>query len=97
MVAELTVVEAGAEVAASGMHHGGEMTAEEYTAMDEAMMNSMLAFPAETEGKGNPILEPTEVLADGTKVFDLVSSIVDLTNLYIFAATTAEYDLLVPV
>ena len=77
MVAELTVVEAGAEVAASGMHHGGEMTAEEYTAMDEAMMNSILAFPAETEGKGNPILEPTEVLADGTKVVDLVSSIVD--------------------
>ena len=53
------------------------MTPEQYRAMDEAMMNSMLAFPAETEGIGNPILEPTEVLADGTKVFDLVSSIID--------------------
>ncbi|MEZ5228475.1 MAG: multicopper oxidase domain-containing protein [Acidimicrobiales bacterium] len=40
------------------------------------MMESMLACPAETEGKGNQILEPTEVLADGTKVFDLEASIV---------------------
>ena len=45
--------------------------------MDEAMENSMLAYPAETQGLGNPILEPTEVLADGTKVFDLTAEIVD--------------------
>ena len=70
------MVDAGNEIAATPAH-GDEMTPEQYRAMDEAMMNSMLAFPAETEGIGNPILEPTEVLADGTKVFDLVSSIID--------------------
>ena len=81
MVATLTVTGSGGggEVASSGGHggHGGDMTEEEWQALDEAMMNSMLAFPAETEGKGNPILEPTEVLADGTKVFDLTAEIVD--------------------
>ena len=51
----------------------GDMTEEEWKALDTAMMESMLAFPAETEGKGNPILEPTEVLDDGTKVFDLTA------------------------
>ena len=44
---------------------------------DAMMMESMLAFPAETEGKGNQILEPTEILDDGTKVFDLVAQIID--------------------
>jgi FtsP/CotA-like multicopper oxidase with cupredoxin domain len=41
------------------------------------MEQSILAFPAETEGKGNQVLEPTEVLADGTKVFDLTAQIVE--------------------
>ncbi len=65
--------------AASGGHgaHSGETTTEEWAAMDTAMMESMLKFPAETEGKGNPILEPTEIRADGTKVFDLTAEIVD--------------------
>ena len=40
------------------------------------MMDSILAFPAETEGRGNQPLEP-EVLADGTKRFELTASIVD--------------------
>src|SRR5690606_29636684 len=44
---------------------------------DAMMMESMLAFPAETEGKGNQLLEPTEILDDGTKVFDLVAQIID--------------------
>lgn len=57
--------------------HSGDHTPEEWAAMDMAMMESMLAFPAETEGKGNPVLEPTEVLADGTKVFDLVAEITE--------------------
>jgi manganese oxidase len=54
-------VEGGAE------GHG----AMDYQKMTDDMLASMSAFPAETEGKGNAVLEPTEVLADGTKVFDL--------------------------
>lgn len=52
---------------------GHEMTAEE---MDELMAVRTLAFPAETEGLGAQDLEP-EVLADGTKVFDLTASEID--------------------
>lgn len=44
--------------------------------MDQMMVDSMLAFPAETEGVGNVPLEPTEIKADGTKVFDLTASVV---------------------
>ena len=44
--------------------------------MDQAMMESILAFPAETAGLGNQPLEPT-ILADGTKHFELTASIVD--------------------
>lgn len=52
----------------------GDMTPEE---MDMTMIESMLAFPAETEGLGNQPLEPTEVKADGTKVFDLVAEVIE--------------------
>lgn len=52
------------------------MTAEEGLAMDQVMMSSMLAFPAETAGRGNEILVP-EVLPDGTLHFELTASIVD--------------------
>ncbi|MEM9566176.1 MAG: multicopper oxidase domain-containing protein, partial [Actinomycetota bacterium] len=69
--------EDAAEAAAAAGSHAGHGDHGDYAAMDEAMMETMLAFPAETEGKGNPILEPTEVLADGTKVFDLTAEIVD--------------------
>ena len=44
--------------------------------MDRLMTESMLAFPAETEGLGNQILEP-EVLADGTKKFTLEASVIE--------------------
>lgn len=54
--------------------HGGEDT--DWAALDTAMMESMLAFPAETEGKGNAPLEPT-VLPDGTKEFELTAKIVE--------------------
>ncbi len=80
MVATLTVTGDGGDsshVAASGGHDMSNMSHEEYAALDAAMMESMLAFPAETEGKGNVVLEPTEILADGTKVFDLDISIID--------------------
>lgn len=45
--------------------------------MDQMMIDSMLAFPAQTEGVGNVPLEPTEIKADGTKVFDLTASVIE--------------------
>lgn len=76
MEAELTVTEAGAAPAPAGgdpaaAGHGGM----DYEAMTKAMTESMTAFPAATEGSGNQLLEPAEVRADGTKVFDLVAEI----------------------
>jgi FtsP/CotA-like multicopper oxidase with cupredoxin domain len=53
--------------------HGGMDPAQ----MDQVMIDSMLAFPAETEGIGNRPLEPTEIKADGTKVFDLEASVIE--------------------
>ncbi len=72
MEAELTVTEGGGggDVAAPAGDHDGH-SAMDYQKMTDDMLASMNAFPAETEGKGNTVLEPTEVLADGTKVFDL--------------------------
>jgi len=42
--------------------------------LDAAMINSIKAFPAETEGLGNVALEPN-ILPDGTKEFDLTVAI----------------------
>ena len=68
---------AGGDAAAAGGHEDhAAMTPEEAAALDQQMMDSMLAFPAETEGRGNQPLEP-EVLEDGTKRFELTASIVD--------------------
>ena len=76
MVTTLVVTGSGEAVAAGDQgDHGGENV--DYEAMDQAMTESILAFPAETKGKGNPVLAPTEILADGTKVFDLTAEIVD--------------------
>ncbi len=72
MVATLTITGSG-EVAAGAF----EEEEPDYAAMDAALAATALAFPAETEGRGNPILEPTEIEADGTKVFDLTVAIVD--------------------
>ncbi len=69
-----TAEEAAAAAAAGGHGDHDEM---DFAAMDRAMMESIMAFPAETEGRGNPMLEPTEVLADGTKVFDLTAEITE--------------------
>ena len=52
------------------------MTPAEGAAMDQAMLESVMAFPAETAGVGNEPLQPT-VLPDGTKHFELTTSIVD--------------------
>jgi FtsP/CotA-like multicopper oxidase with cupredoxin domain len=69
---------AEAEEAAAVGGHGDHaaMTDEEAAALDQRMMDSILAFPAETEGRGNQPLEP-EILDDGTKHFELTASIVD--------------------
>ena len=78
MTAQLTVTEGGGTVAAQpedGEHAAhGEL---DYDQMTEDMLATMAAFPAETEGVGNELLEPTEVTADGTKVFDLTMELAD--------------------
>jgi FtsP/CotA-like multicopper oxidase with cupredoxin domain len=75
---EAHLVVGGADTAAENgaRDNGGrdELTPEE---MDRLMMESMLAFPAETEGKGTQVLEPTEIRSDGTKVFHLTASLID--------------------
>jgi FtsP/CotA-like multicopper oxidase with cupredoxin domain len=52
------------------------MTPAEGAVMDQAMMESVLAFPAETVGTGNEPLVPT-ILPDGTKHFELTAAVVD--------------------
>ncbi len=77
MEAELTVTtggEAAAPDTTDQTAHGGDM---DYDAMTASMLDSMNEFPAETQGVGNEPLEPTEIKADGTKVFDLVAAITD--------------------
>lgn len=53
-----------------------EGTDADWAELDRVMTESMLAFPAETEGVGNQLLEP-EVLADGTKEFHLTAAITE--------------------
>ena len=72
MVTELVITsEDDFEPADLGGEHAG-LTAEE---MDRLMVESMLAFPAETEGKGNQLMEP-ELLPDGTKRFELTAEVI---------------------
>jgi FtsP/CotA-like multicopper oxidase with cupredoxin domain len=71
MEMSLTVSPDAADAVAPGDEE--EMSAEE---MNQIMIDSMLAFPAETEGKGNQPLEPMEIKADGTKVFELTAEVI---------------------
>lgn len=66
------------EAAAStdGESSSGDSTMN-YAQMDEDMLTSFAKFPAKTEGTGNQLLEPTTVLPDGTKQFNLTAEIVD--------------------
>lgn len=69
--------------AASGMTavlmvgDGGDMAGGagtmDWQEMDRVMEDVALEYPAKTEGHGGDLLEPTEILADGTKVFDVVA------------------------
>ncbi len=72
-------LEVGGSAAAAGgdgMAMGDTSTSTpDWAAMDQAMMDSMLKFPAKTEGVGNQPLAPT-ILPDGTKRFELTASIV---------------------
>ena len=62
----------GASSAGATATTAAAMTSEQ---MDQAMKDSITAFPAKTEGLGAQVLAPT-VLADGTKQFDLTASVV---------------------
>jgi FtsP/CotA-like multicopper oxidase with cupredoxin domain len=80
MSADLAVIAGSASAAAptATMDHsampGDDM---DYEQMAEDMLTTMAAYPATTEGVGNVHLEPAEITADGTKVFDLDMRIVD--------------------
>jgi FtsP/CotA-like multicopper oxidase with cupredoxin domain/plastocyanin len=69
MTAFLTVGEGD-----TASEHAGQGATTDYAAMDMAMMESILEFPAVTEGKGNQPLEPT-ILADGTKQYEITVAI----------------------
>jgi uncharacterized cupredoxin-like copper-binding protein len=56
---------------AAPMDHGGSGGEVDWAKRTEDMLATFAAYPAETQGLGNQPLEPTEVKADGTKVFDL--------------------------
>ncbi|MBC8363645.1 MAG: multicopper oxidase domain-containing protein [Actinobacteria bacterium] len=72
MVTTLTVVDDDGTMAASDGHgHDDEI---DWAEMDRIMLESIRAFPAETEGVGNEALEPT-VLADGTREFHITAEI----------------------
>jgi FtsP/CotA-like multicopper oxidase with cupredoxin domain len=75
MLATVTVEEGAA---ASGQAAGGGETGAsmDYGAMQQAMLDSFAAFPAETEGGGNEVLEPT-ILADGAKQFELTAAVTE--------------------
>ena len=77
MVTELVVTEGDSapEAAGGGEAGGGEGEEElDADALDQRMIDSMMAYPAETEGSGNQLLEP-EILADGTKLFELTAAV----------------------
>lgn len=80
MSASLTIGDAGGADAAAGAtaagHEQHQLSAEEGAAQDQAMIDSVLQFPAETQGRGNQPLAP-EVLPDGTKRFELTASVID--------------------
>ena len=78
MTATLTVVgDAGAAAeptTADSDDHGADT---DWAALDAAMEETILAFPAATEAHGNQRLEPEEIREDGTKVFRLTAEIFD--------------------
>ncbi|MTV25458.1 multicopper oxidase domain-containing protein [Nitriliruptoraceae bacterium ZYF776] len=84
MTGTLTVTEGASPALATSVtadadghaDHGGHGADTDWEALDAAMHDTILEFPAETAGVGNQPLEP-EVLADGTKRFELTASTFD--------------------
>ena len=76
MSSMLEVATGGGSAAASGdgTDHSGDENTWNAEEMDKKMSESMLAFPAATEGKGNELLE-YELMPDGTKQFELTAAI----------------------
>ena len=75
MTGTLTVAaaDATAQPVAEGTemaHDDGSMAMPPSAEMEQAMQDSLAAFPAETEGLGAQVMEP-EILPDGTKLFEL--------------------------
>ena len=78
MAGTLTVGAPGATAAATEAGAGGGEMAHDAggasmptsAEMEQAMQDSIAAFPAETEGLGAQVMEP-EILPDGTKLFEL--------------------------
>ncbi len=69
------------EIVAGDIYEPAELSTDPHAGitneeLDEIMIESMLAFPAATETQGNQILEPVEILADGTKRFELVAEVI---------------------
>jgi uncharacterized cupredoxin-like copper-binding protein len=65
---------APSDTAGAGAHAGHQMSAEDYQQMSQAMNDTIAAYPAETEGTGNQLLEPT-VRAGGIKEFELTAEV----------------------
>ena len=81
MTAQLTVGGDAAGAATAGgpaaAGHGDHTpTAAEGALQDQTMIESVMAFPAETAGLGNQAIAP-ELLPDGTKRFELTAAIID--------------------
>jgi FtsP/CotA-like multicopper oxidase with cupredoxin domain len=75
METTLNVVE-GTVAPGEGSQEDHEGTEADWAELDRMMEESILAFPAETEGVGNQVLEPT-ILDDGTKEFHLTAAITE--------------------
>jgi uncharacterized cupredoxin-like copper-binding protein len=65
---------ASGTAASGGTHAGHPMTEDDYQQMSQAMNDTITAFPAETEGSGNQLLEPA-IRAGGVKEFELTAEI----------------------
>ncbi|HEX2765079.1 MAG TPA: multicopper oxidase domain-containing protein [Candidatus Limnocylindria bacterium] len=72
MTGEIMVAVAGGS-GAPEPSAGATMTAEQMRDVDAAVTAQ---FPAETEGRGNQVLEP-EILPDGTKQWELTASVIE--------------------
>jgi FtsP/CotA-like multicopper oxidase with cupredoxin domain len=71
---EASLAVTGGATTGTTMAHEG--TDADWAELDRLMTESILSFPAETEGKGNQLLEP-EIMADGTKEFHLTAAITE--------------------